>query len=313
MANKYEDLLTLAKERQDVVGVPNIQPQNQVQGLLQMLASVAQNTGNPSTERGQIFQGAGNAYLGGLNNQNRQQFFGQVGQISQAQIDPAQKINMLIGLKAQHGTDYGLGLDEIAKQFTEMSKQNVDMRGQDVTMRGQKMTAANANRDREWKPKTQEEAMSFEGAKAGMKPPTQAMETTALYASRIKQADDIFAKMEDFTSKLGGWAVINSKTPDWLNFTKGEDYQSYEQAQRNFLNAVLRRESGAVISPTEFAEGRRQYFPQPGDKPKVLAQKKANRDLVKKSFIKGAGNAYSTYQETDTGAGGGADFSSLWS
>ena len=88
-------------------------------------------------------------------------------------------------------------------------------------------------------------------------------------------------------------------------------------AQRNFLNAVLRRESGAVISPTEFAEGRAQYFPQQGDKPAVLKQKKANRDLVQQNFIRGAGRAYQTYQETDpsnvSSANGNQDFSSLWS
>ncbi|HYE22719.1 MAG TPA: hypothetical protein VD998_03975, partial [Verrucomicrobiae bacterium] len=91
------------------------------------------------------------------------------------------------------------------------------------------------------------------------------------------------------------------KMPSWL---QGSDMQSYQQAQRNFLNAVLRRESGAVISPSEFAEGRKQYFPQPGDKPAVIAQKKANRDLVMKNFIKSSGNAYTPYQETDAGIGG---------
>lgn len=286
----YNDLLKLQEQKQQTSGVPNLPAGNPLQGLLQMVASVAQNTGNPNTERGQIMQGAGNTYLTGLNNQNKQQFYQQVGQISQAQVDPAQKINALMSLKAQHGTDYGLGIDDIAKQFE-------GIRGQDITMRGQDITAAGQNR--EWKPKTQEEAMSFESAKAGMKPPTVAMETTALYASRLKQANDIFGKIEGFVNKQGAGEYVNAKMPSFL---QGEDMQSYQQAQRNFLTAVLRRESGAVISPSEFKEGRQQYFPQPGDKPAVLKQKKANRDLVMKQFIKSAGNAYSTYQETDTGS-----------
>ena len=56
--------------------------------------------------------------------------------------------------------------------------------------------------------------------------------------------------------------------------------QVFEQAQRNFINAVLRRESGAVISESEFANARRQYFPQPGDGPEVLANKARNRQVV---------------------------------
>jgi len=128
------------------------------------------------------------------------------------------------------------------------------------------------------------------------KPPTAAQETTALYASRLKQANGIFDQMESYINNL---PVVGTKMNELApNFMKSDDYQSYEQAQRNFLNAVLRRESGAVISPTEFAEGKKQYFPQPGDGPQVLAQKKANRDLVMQSFIKSSGSAYVPYHET---------------
>jgi 3-deoxy-D-arabino-heptulosonate 7-phosphate (DAHP) synthase len=56
--------------------------------------------------------------------------------------------------------------------------------------------------------------------------------------------------------------------------------QQVEQAQRDFINAVLRRESGAVISNDEFANGRRQYFPQPGDTPQVIEQKRRNREMA---------------------------------
>lgn len=127
--------------------------------------------------------------------------------------------------------------------------------------------------------------------------PTQGQETTALYAERLKQANDVFDSLEDFTSKQGTKEYAESKLPGFMNFAKSKEMQSYQQAQRNFLNAVLRRESGAVISPSEFTEGRQQYFPQPGDKPEVLAQKKANRDLVMKNFTKGAGPAYVPYEE----------------
>lgn len=69
------------------------------------------------------------------------------------------------------------------------------------------------------------------------------------------------------------------------NLLKGADRQRFEQAQRNFVNAVLRRESGAVISEEEFANARLQYFPQPGDKSDVLVQKKMNRDQVIKNLL----------------------------
>lgn len=55
------------------------------------------------------------------------------------------------------------------------------------------------------------------------------------------------------------------------------EQQQVEQAQRNFVNAVLRQESGASISESEFKNAQRQYFPQIGDSDEVIAQKAANR------------------------------------
>ena len=69
------------------------------------------------------------------------------------------------------------------------------------------------------------------------------------------------------------------------NLLKNSDRQKFEQAQRNFVNAVLRRESGAVINPEEFDNARLQYFPQPGDGADVLVQKQMNRNQVIKNLL----------------------------
>ena len=61
------------------------------------------------------------------------------------------------------------------------------------------------------------------------------------------------------------------------NYALTPEYQRYDQAKRDFVNAVLRRESGAVIADSEFANAERQYFPQPGDTPAVIEQKRQNR------------------------------------
>lgn len=69
------------------------------------------------------------------------------------------------------------------------------------------------------------------------------------------------------------------------NWTQSESQQQVDQAQRDFVNAVLRRESGAAISPGEFENAQKQYFPQPGDEPKTLAQKRRNRDLATQGIL----------------------------
>lgn len=67
------------------------------------------------------------------------------------------------------------------------------------------------------------------------------------------------------------------------------EQQQVEQAERDFINAVLRQESGAAIADTEFANARKQYFPQPGDSAEVIEQKRANREAAINGFRISAG------------------------
>lgn len=69
------------------------------------------------------------------------------------------------------------------------------------------------------------------------------------------------------------------------NWTQSANQQSVEQAQRDFINATLRRESGAVISADEFDNGKKQYFPQPGDSEQVSRQKARNRELATQGIL----------------------------
>ncbi len=61
------------------------------------------------------------------------------------------------------------------------------------------------------------------------------------------------------------------------NYLRTPEGQRYDQAQRDFINAILRQESGAVIAESEFDNAKRQYFPQPGDTTGVVDQKRKNR------------------------------------
>lgn len=68
-----------------------------------------------------------------------------------------------------------------------------------------------------------------------------------------------------------------------------DQQQSYDQAQRNFISAVLRKESGAAISESEFANERQKYFPQPGDSAATVEQKARARDLAVEALKAQAG------------------------
>lgn len=68
-----------------------------------------------------------------------------------------------------------------------------------------------------------------------------------------------------------------------------EAQQATDQARRNFVTAVLRKESGASISPSEFYNESQKYFPQPGDSAGVIKQKQEARETAVKSLELQAG------------------------
>lgn len=64
------------------------------------------------------------------------------------------------------------------------------------------------------------------------------------------------------------------------NRLRGADFQQYTAAKDNWISAVLRQESGAAISASEYQQANKEYFPRDGDSPAVVAQKQRLRALA---------------------------------
>jgi hypothetical protein len=120
----------------------------------------------------------------------------------------------------------------------------------------------------------------------GGKPLTESQGKSTGFASRAGEADQILntvgqgGEIKPSLIKAGAEAIplIGGALGTAANIiAPSGPQQQVEQAQRNFVNAVLRQESGASISASEFANAQRQYFPQVGDSPEVIKQKAANR------------------------------------
>jgi len=77
--------------------------------------------------------------------------------------------------------------------------------------------------------------------------------------------------------------------PSWAGGPNAEQ-QQVEQARRNFITAILRKESGAVISPQEFYAEEKKYFPQLGDEAPVIQQKRAAREIAIRAMDIQSGN-----------------------
>lgn len=113
---------------------------------------------------------------------------------------------------------------------------------------------------------------------------TEAQRKANGYASRMAEANALIANYESLGSEKKG--LITQFLPNML---KSDERQAMEQAQRNFINATLRQESGAAIAETEFESAKKQYFPQPGDSQLVIDQKRANRQTTINGMMGEAG------------------------
>lgn len=118
------------------------------------------------------------------------------------------------------------------------------------------------------------------------------------------------ARMQQSGQNLDGLAAQGVTQPGYIkrmadtvgagalaNWTQSPEQQQVEQSQRDFVNAVLRKESGAAISNSEFENARRQYFAQPGDSPQVLEQKRQNRELATRGMLAEVPNAQNRVQQ----------------
>jgi hypothetical protein len=139
---------------------------------------------------------------------------------------------------------------------------------------------------------TQTEASAL--GKTPEKPPTEAQGKDLTYANRADQANVFIKNLESEVTKANPiqFSAERLAEPTTIGNTFVSDtIRQVSQAERNFLTALLRRESGATISPSEFAVASKQYFPRPGDDQQTLKQKAQNRQTAIDSFRQSAGSA----------------------
>jgi hypothetical protein len=136
----------------------------------------------------------------------------------------------------------------------------------------------------------------------GGKPLTEAQGNAVAFGARALEANKIVTSLENrgfrntgaIRTAIGGVAGMTpfigeqleqgvrstfNVAPTFLGGTN-EQQQQVEQARRNFVSAVLRKESGAAIGVDEYKNEERKYFPQAGDTDAVIKQKQKARELA---------------------------------
>lgn len=109
----------------------------------------------------------------------------------------------------------------------------------------------------------------------GLKPLTESQSKDTVFVTRATGALPLIDQFGDSLTSLGERAA--SGVPVVGNYALSPEYQQAAQAGKEFLQAILRKDTGAAITAQETAEYGSVYLPQPGDSPEVLAQKRASR------------------------------------
>ncbi|WP_417353597.1 hypothetical protein [Flavobacterium alkalisoli] len=126
-------------------------------------------------------------------------------------------------------------------------------------------------------------AIQLAKQKAELKPKSGTLKDwnykSAGFAKRIEDANNVFKTLASKGFDRSSYSQAFESTY-WPHILNDSENKQQEQAERNFINAVLRRESGAVISDSEFESAEKQYFPRAGDTKKVLQQKERNRQVI---------------------------------
>lgn len=126
----------------------------------------------------------------------------------------------------------------------------------------------------------------------GGRPPTQDQSGAAGFAVRMSSQLPILEQFTEAGTSVGQYLAGHLPVPLLGNFITSPEYQQFDTAARNFVNAQLRRESGATITDPEFINAYKTYIPEPGDDPARIAQKAAARQEALENMARAAGTAY---------------------
>lgn len=110
---------------------------------------------------------------------------------------------------------------------------------------------------------------------AGVKPLTEGQSKDTVFSTRAEGALPIIDQYGDALTNLG--ESVAGQVPGVGNYMKSPEFQQAEQAGKEFLQAILRKDTGAAITAEETSEYGSVYLPRPGDSPQLLEQKRVSR------------------------------------
>lgn len=141
---------------------------------------------------------------------------------------------------------------------------------------------------------------------AAGKPFTEGQSKDVVYATRAEGALNAFEPYADALTSYGD-SALGGLPLGLSSLTRGlqsDEYQKAEQAGREFLQAILRKDTGAAITKEEEASYGAVYLPRPGDSAELLGYKKVARQRALAALKSGMGADQILAQERALGVQG---------
>lgn len=120
-------------------------------------------------------------------------------------------------------------------------------------------------------------SVSFSAGGASVKSLTDGQAKDTVYVTRAEGALAILDQYDSNLAVLGNRMLDADPTGLVRGKLQDTDYQLARQAGDEFLQAILRKDTGAAITEPEQELYGTTYLPRPGDGPEVIAQKKQSR------------------------------------
>lgn len=145
-----------------------------------------------------------------------------------------------------------------------------------------------------------------QGPGAQNKPFTEAQSKDNVFSTRARGSLPTLNEYEEKLTSLGNRALDYDPTGIARGGLQSPDFQVAKAAGDEFLQAILRKDTGAAITVQEQELYGKTYLPQPGDGPEVIKYKRQARERAVAALESGMSPAQMVAQEQALAKSGGA-------
>ena len=177
----------------------------------------------------------------------------------------------LIGYKA------GLKAPADPKLYSEFAKLNADLQAGNISKDQYNASVQSfLNKNKMSIRTTPDGGFEFVQGESAGKPMTEAQSKNIGFYKRSQDALKLFDPVAD--SLVDALGAVAERDPTGVTrYLQSDEYQQAQVLGKDFLAPILRKDTGAAVTPSEWVFYKAIYIPEVGDNPAKLAEKKAAR------------------------------------